>query len=324
MSGLALAAGYGLGVACVWLWRYLELHGPNERTVRAGKRIATPAVLAAVILSLWRATVWQNSIRELMEMPPLERAYAPYVVLVAVVVAAMVLAFARFLLMCLSYTEGQLKRFLPARVSYVLSVLLVVLVLLTITNKMIVKQALIAADAVFLKVDSLIDEGIQQPVDAAASGSQESLIAWDSIGRRGKEFLVGGPTEERIGEFLGRTAMRPVRVYVGLRCGETASDRAALALKELIRVGGFERSVLVVATPTGTGWLDPGAVDTLEYLHGGDTAIVSMQYSYLPSWITILVEPKGSRDAARVLFERSTATGGHCRVTAGRNSICTD
>ncbi len=61
--------------------------------------------------------------------------------------------------------------------------------------------------------------------------------------------------------------------------------------------------MLVVATPTGTGWLDPGAVDTLEYLHSGDTAIVSMQYSYLPSWITILVDPKLSREAAIILFE---------------------
>jgi uncharacterized membrane protein len=43
-------------------------------------------------------------------------------------------------------------------------------------------------------------------------------------------------------------------------------------------------------------------VDTLEFLHAGDTAIVSMQYSYLPSWITILVDPNGSRDAARILF----------------------
>ena len=128
-----------------------------------------------------------------MEMPPLERAYAPYVVLVAVIVAAVALALARLLLMCLSYADGQLKRFLPARVSYVLSVLLVVLMLLTITNKIIVKQALIAADAVFLKVDSLVDEGIHQPVDAAASGSQESLIDWDSIGRHGKEFIVGAP-----------------------------------------------------------------------------------------------------------------------------------
>jgi uncharacterized membrane protein len=74
-------------------------------------------------------------------------------------------------------------------------------------------------------------------------------------------------------------------------------------LEELKRVGGFRRSVLVVATPTGTGWLGPGAVDTLEYLHAGDTAIVSMQYSYLPSWLTILVDPSRSRHAASVLFD---------------------
>ncbi len=237
-------------------------------------------------------------------MPLLERSYTPYVVLIAVTVAILLLALARLLLMCLSYADGLLKRFLPARVAYVLSVVLVVLLLFTISNKIVFRQALITADAAFLKLDGLVDEGIQQPVDAAASGSPESLIRWDSIGRRGKEFIVGGPTAERIGEFLGHTAKRPVRVYVGLRCGETVSDRAALALQELIRVGGFERSVLVVATPTGTGWLDPGAVDTLEYLHGGDTAIVGMQYSYLPSWITILVAPDSSQAAAHILFDK--------------------
>ena len=92
-------------------------------------------------------------------------------------------------------------------------------------------------------------------------------------------------------------------MYVGLRSKETAEERARLALQELIRVGAFERQILVVATPTGTGWLDPGAVDTLEYLHAGDTAIVSVQYSYLPSWITILVDPHRSRDTARSLFD---------------------
>ena len=97
--------------------------------------------------------------------------------------------------------------------------------------------------------------------------------------------------------------MRPLRVYVGLGSRETPEERAELAFKELIRVGGFDRSLLVVATPTGTGWLDPGAVDTLEYLHGGDTAIVTMQYSYLPSWITILVDPARSSDSATCLFD---------------------
>ncbi len=76
-------------------------------------------------------------------------------------------------------------------------------------------------------------------------------------------------------EFWGRPIETPLRVYVGLASRETPEEAAELALKELIRAGGFERSLLVIATPTGTGWLDPGAVDTLEYLHAGDTAIVS-------------------------------------------------
>jgi uncharacterized membrane protein len=112
-----------------------------------------------------------------------------------------------------------------------------------------------------------------------------------------------GPTRQQIGEFLGRVAERPLRVYVGLASAETVEERADLALRELMRAGGFDRSLLVVATPTGTGWLDPGAVDTLEYLHAGDTAIVTMQYSYMPSWLTILVDPTRSRDSATRLFD---------------------
>lgn len=50
--------------------------------------------------------------------------------------------------------------------------------------------------------------------------------------------------------------------------------------------------------------MDPGAVHTLEYLHRGDTAIVTMQHSYLPSWLTILVDPNRSRVSAEILFDK--------------------
>jgi uncharacterized membrane protein len=119
----------------------------------------------------------------------------------------------------------------------------------------------------------------------------------------GKQFIAGGPTKQQISQFWGNDALQPLRVYVGLDAAETPQERAELALRELIRVGGFDRKLLVVATPTGTGWLDPGAVDTLEYMHAGDTAIVTMQYSYLPSWLTILVDPARSQDSATSLFD---------------------
>ena len=303
LSGLALAVGYGLGIFMVWLWRYMELPPPAATVQRIVELLTTVGVALVVVLSLWRATIWQDSIRELMEMPPLESAHASYVALIAVVFGLLLIGLAVILRKTYSLVDRQLKRVLPRRVSHVLSVIVVGILLLMIANRIVAKQALNAADAVFLEIDGMVDEGIDPPTDARASGSSASLIAWDSIGRQGKHFVATGPTAEQLGSFSGREAVRPLRVYVGLGGGDTARERAKLALEELKRVGGFERSVLVVATPTGTGWLDPGAVDTLEFLHAGDTAIVSMQYSYLPSWITILVDPNRSKDAARSLFD---------------------
>ena len=100
----------------------------------------------------------------------------------------------------------------------------------------------------------------------------------------------------------GRGALEPVRVYVGLRSADTLELRAKLALEELKRVGGFERSVLIVVTPTGTGWVDPAAMDSVEYLHDGAVASVVLQYSYLASWLYLLVEPGYGADVARALF----------------------
>ena len=310
LSGLALAVGYGLGVAVRWLCHYLELPQPRDTTDRIIKWFTTVAVVAAMILSLWRATVWQNSIRGLMEMEPLQSAYPTYVALFAVGFGVLLIGCARLLRICGRLIDKQLSRILPRRVANVLSFVLVGLLVLLVTNKLIVRRALAAADKVFLEIDQRVDDGLEQPLEATAVGSSDSLIEWDSIGRQGRDFIATGPTQKQLSEFSGREAMQPLRVYVGLGCRETAAERAELALEELKRVGGFERSLLVVATPTGTGWLDPGAVDTLEYLHAGDTAIVSLQYSYLPSWITILVEPDSSRDAANILFN---AIYGHWR-----------
>jgi uncharacterized membrane protein len=303
LSGLALAIGYGSGVFIVWLWRYFELPEFRDRGQRIAKWLLTGGVLIFAIVFLWRATVWQNSIRELMEMPPVETAFPLRVVLIATLFAAILIAAAGIFLKLCRIVEGGLNRLVPRRVSFVLSILAVGALLLFIANGVLAKSALRAADSFFLQLDKYVDEEIGQPADELATGSAQSLIPWDSIGRQGKDFIVGGPTREEISQFVNKQAIRPLRVYVGLRSTEDLEHSAKLALEELKRVGGFDRSVLVVATPTGTGWLDPGAVDTLEYLHAGDTAIVSMQYSYLPSWLTILVDSNLSRVAAQLLFE---------------------
>jgi uncharacterized membrane protein len=50
-------------------------------------------------------------------------------------------------------------------------------------------------------------------------------------------------------------------------------------------------------------WVDPALVDTFECLSGGDSATVAIQYSYLPSWISYLVDQSKAREAGRALFD---------------------
>ena len=98
------------------------------------------------------------------------------------------------------------------------------------------------------------------------SGSPESLISWDTLGFQGRGFAGQGPNATRIAQVAERSGqgsevtLDPVRVYAGLDSAEDLETRAALAVQDLERAGGFERSYLLVVTPTGTGWVEPTSV----------------------------------------------------------------
>ena len=303
LSGFSLAIGYGVGIGLLTVYRFFELREPAGKTQRLAKRWTVAAVAVVSVGFVWRMTYWQNSIRELMEMPRLETAYPYRVALIAVFLGAFLIAGGRLFVRCSHFTSGKLQRWMPRRVAHAIGFAMVVLLVLFLTNDVIATGLLRSADHFFLNLDQLVDDDTDRPTDPRLTGSESSPVTWETIGRQGKLFLTDGPTQAEIAAFTRRDAKRPIRVYVGMRSRPTAQERAELALEELKRVGGFERSVLIVATPTGTGWLDPSAVDTLEYLHGGDSAIVSTQYSYLPSWITILVDPRRSIESAEALFE---------------------
>jgi len=71
----------------------------------------------------------------------------------------------------------------------------------------------------------------------------------------------------------------------------------------LEREGGLRRAVVAVGTTTGTGWINEAEADALEYMYNGNTAVVSMQYSFLPSWLSFLVDKENARHAGQALFE---------------------
>ena len=302
LSGIAFATGYGLGVFGMWLWVYMELQTFEGRP----RRIVTlaAAIVCVVIAAtyLWSASDWQDSIRELMELEPVQTTRPLKVGAIAVVIFVVLVGVARLFKLTFYAVSRRLDGFVPRRVSRVVGFTLAAVLFITIFNGVIFQAGLDFADAALSELDALQEPGLEKPSDPDKTGSVVSLVEWGSLGRKGRSFVSSGPTREDLAAFSGREALDPLRVYVGLRSADTVGARAKLALEELKRVGGFDRSTLIIATPTGTGWLDAAAVDTVEYLHGGDVAIVAMQYSYLFSWLSIFVEPGYGTDAARALF----------------------
>ena len=215
---------------------------------------------------------------------------------------AVLIVLARLFLAIQRSIATRLRVFVPRRVSGVVAVALVGWLFWVVARGTVFDWLLRVADDTYANLDRLAEVHIAQPMEPWKTGSEASLIDWEGIGRTGRHYLTSGPTRAELRAFGLDEAIEPIRVYAGLRSASTVEARAALALRELIRTGAFERSVLVVAVPTGTGWLDPSAVDSLEYLHAGDVATVAIQYSYLASWMSLFFEPGYGVDSARALF----------------------
>nr|WP_281371423.1 alpha/beta-hydrolase family protein [Petropleomorpha daqingensis] len=71
---------------------------------------------------------------------------------------------------------------------------------------------------------------------------------------------------------------------------------------QLAESNGLARSTILVAIPTGSGWVDEGAVSSLSRLTGGDLAVVSVPYAHHPSWVEFLLGTgRATRSATAVL-----------------------
>lgn len=302
LSGACFAAGYGIGVAWRWLWRYMELPEPGERLQKALKICAAAICIAIAAAFLWHTAEWQNSIRRLMELEPVSSAHPFEVCLVSIGTFLVLLALARLFTTVVSWASKVSARFMPPRISRVIGFAVGFVMFWTVANGLLIRATLHVLDSSFAEFDALIESNRDRPTSPFKTGSAASLIAWEKLGRAGREFVATGPDAAEIGAFTGKPALEPIRVYVGLRAADTAERRAKLALDELIRVGGFDRKVLIIITPTGTGWVDPSAMDTVEFLHNGDVASVALQYSYLSSPLSLMVEPNYGAEASRALF----------------------
>ena len=138
---------------------------------------------------------------------------------------------------------------------------------------------------------SAIDAAYTTPPDTATvSGGPASAVAWPSLSREGVRFVNLALSRQEIADVTGTPVEQvraPVRAFAGLASGPTVDMRVDLVMEDLARLGAFDRSVLCVASPTGSGYVNYVAAETLEYLTRGDCATVALQYSLRPSFLSL-------------------------------------
>ncbi|WP_204263780.1 alpha/beta hydrolase [Geodermatophilus normandii] len=302
ISGITAAFGYAVGVVAAAAWRAVV-----DRDVRPTRRRSWLVLAGVALVSFVAATVygryWQARIRELMDAPADSALSVVVVPLVAGAVFVVLVALARAVRRLCGAITLLLDRWIGARAARALGWAVVVVGSVLLLNGVVVDRLVSAVDAAFSVRNDRTDAGVVRPTAAERSGGPGSLVSWRSLGREGRTFVGTGPSAADIAAFTGAPAPQPVRAYAGLDSAPTAELRARLAVDDLERAGGLDRAVLVVVTTTGSGWVDPGAVDSVEYLTGGDSAAVAIQYSYLPSFVSYLVDSDRAREAGRELFD---------------------
>jgi uncharacterized membrane protein len=300
--GINAAIGYGLGVMAAWIWRAFA-----DRDPRPARSWAWPTFiisgLVLFVVAFGLGQYWQHEIRELMGVTDYSIPLVVISPLIAALIFGALILIGRGVRWLYRWAAKLLRRWIgPSAASAVAWVLAAGVTYLIISGVLLDGLVSIANDAFSVK-DTTTDEGVQQPTSSLRSGSPGSLVSWDSLGRQGRNFTGLGPLPTDIEAITHQPAEEPIRIYAGLQSAADAEARAALAVQDLDRAGGFQRENLLVVTTTGSGWVDPASVDTFEYLSGGDSAAVAIQYSYLPSWISYLVDQEKAREAGRSLFD---------------------
>jgi uncharacterized membrane protein len=127
------------------------------------------------------------------------------------------------------------------------------------------------------------------PGSPLLSGSAGSLLPFADLGQQGRRFVTDVVTPELIEEVMGEEAVaHPIRTYVGFDSEPLyPTGRAELALAELARAGAFDRSHLLLVSPTGTGWVDHTMIEAAELLARGDIATCCVQYGRYPSFLSV-------------------------------------
>ncbi|TDD16098.1 hypothetical protein E1294_32450 [Nonomuraea diastatica] len=303
MGAVTGIIGYAAGAALGALGRSVISYRPSERARWIAWQVLIASGAAVGVITLWYSYDWQRDLRELMGMDTRITWFPPVILAVALSLFAVILFLCRLVRLGGRRLIGWLDRFVPSFAGHAIGVLVIAVLVGVLANDVVFSGFVARVSDVSSVANKGTNPGVRPPVSRSLSGGPGSLVSWESLGREGRSFAGSAVTPAQLTAFSGRPAAEPIRVYVGLDAEASPEAQARLAVRELERTGAFDRPIIAVLGTTGTGWVDEHIVDALEYMYNGRSAMVAVQYSYLPSWVSFLVDRGKAAAAGKALFE---------------------
>ncbi len=316
VSGINAVIGYAIGVFLKWVVVDLLVRSHpirddprRARFVPLWRALIVFGVVAGGLAMMIAAKRWQDDVRALMSMPPGSNLWYVLTPVVAFVVAAALISIFRVLRDLGLFVARRANRYLrvPQPAAKVLGFALVVGLVVFMVNDVGFRAFTVTANTLASATNDQELPEYPQPQESWRSGSPASAAKWGGLGNEGRKFVSGGLRAADIARFTTRPVTEPVRVYVGLENAESPQERVALLHRELARTGALDRAHVVVVPTTGSGWVNPTAARAIELMYDGDVALVAMQYSYLPSWISFVTDGEASLESGKRLIDAVVA-----------------
>ena len=307
VAGLGTMFGYQSGLLLSWTISAVAEKLGVEVTIKPGLRQggmlagATIAGLGTIAIPL-RSLRWHRKNADYVRKPGPDAFWAVASAAAAYGVFFLLMAQWKGTLWLINQLAGRLHhRFAFGLVARLISTLVVLATILVVLDQVILRGVIGVAITASAKVDLRTPVNVFQPTTPLHSGSAESLVKWDDLGLQGKRFTCAGPSRERIVEVLGEPARQPVRAYASMN-GRGLDEVTQTVLAELDRMDAWSRKAILVVTTTGRGNVNEWSTSAFEFLMRGDCATAAMQYSGLPSAVTMISSKQKPVDASRLLF----------------------
>lgn len=307
VAGLGAMLGFHSGLVLSWtasaIAEKLGIEVDLKPGLRQGGMLAGAAVLGlgAIAIPL-RSLRWQRQTADHVHRPGPDAFWAVASGAAASGVFWLLMAQWKATLWSINYLSGHLNsRIAWQLASRLLSSFVVGATGLLLLDQVIMRGVVGVATTASAQVDLRTPPNVYQPTTPLHSGSAASAESWDSLGLQGKRFTCAGPSKERIVEVLGEPARQPIRAYASMN-GRSLDEVCAAVLAELDRTDAWSRRAILVVTTTGRGNVNEWSTSAFEFLMRGDCATAAMQYSGLPSAVTMLSSKQTPVDASELLF----------------------